>query len=123
RLQRAALLPERLDAFIHLLKRELGYQLHESVKRTKFDLSVRTETTFDFHCDPISISKKVTRQDFEKWIQPELVMIAECVDRLIKTAGISANEIDHVFLTGGSSFVPAVRQLFVDRFGLGKMRG
>jgi hypothetical chaperone protein len=32
-------------------------------------------------------------------------------------------EIDHVFLTGGSAFVPAVRRLFAERFGAGKLAG
>jgi hypothetical chaperone protein len=32
-------------------------------------------------------------------------------------AGITAREVEKVFLTGGTSFVPAVRKLFADRFG------
>jgi hypothetical chaperone protein len=32
-------------------------------------------------------------------------------------AGIGAGEVDRVFLTGGTSFVPAIRRLFVERFG------
>jgi hypothetical chaperone protein len=31
-------------------------------------------------------------------------------------AGVSSTEIDKVFLTGGSSFIPAVQQVFLDRF-------
>ena len=30
---------------------------------------------------------------------------------------MSADQIDHVFLTGGSSLIPAVRELFARRFG------
>jgi hypothetical chaperone protein len=123
RLKRTAIIPERLDAFIHLIKGELGYRLHEAVRRTKFDLSTRDETIFDFNCEPVSINKKVTRREFEGWIQPELDAISTCVDRLIGTAGISPSDVDHVFLTGGSSFVPAVRQLFITRFGLPKITG
>ena len=32
-------------------------------------------------------------------------------------AGVKPGEIERVFLTGGTSFVPAIRRLFVDRFG------
>jgi hypothetical chaperone protein len=123
RLQRTALIPERLEAFIHLIKGELGYRLHEAVRRTKFDLSQRTETAFEFNCEPLAISKKVTRLEFEKWIAQELEAITVCVDRLLSRAGIDPRDIDHVFLTGGSSFVPAVRQVFIDRFGAGKITG
>jgi len=31
--------------------------------------------------------------------------------------------VDRVFLTGGSSFVPAVRRIFETRFGAEKIRG
>ena len=49
--------------------------------------------------------------------------MAACVDRLLMTTGVSARDIDHVFLTGGSSFVPAVRNIFVARFGSEKITG
>ena len=122
-LRRSALIPERLEAFVHLIKDEMGYRLHESVRRVKFDLSVNAEAQFEFHCEPVSIAKKVTRLEFEKWIEPEVTSMAECVDRLISATGVSADDIDHVFLTGGSSFVPAVRNIFIERFGLEKITG
>ena len=35
----------------------------------------------------------------------------------LSKAGVKPGEIERVFLTGGTSFVPAIRNLFVDRFG------
>ena len=122
-LRRKAIIPERLEAFIHLIKSEMGFRLHEAVRKTKFDLSLHSETTFDFQCEPVSISKRVTRAEFDTWIEPELRLMAGCVDRLLNHTGVSAHDIDHVFLTGGSSFVPAVRTIFVDRFGIEKITG
>ncbi len=123
RLQRTALIPERLEAFVHLIKHEMGFRLHEAVRRTKFALSTEAEALFEFHCEPVSIAKTVARADFEKWIEPEVQQMADCVDRLLNTTGVSVHDIDHVFLTGGSSFVPAVRQIFVERFGSPKITG
>jgi hypothetical chaperone protein len=117
RVRQTASIPERLEALIHLVKGELGYQLHEAVRRTKFALSAEPEATFEFRCEPVAISRRVTRGEFERWIAPELQAIAACVDRLLASTGVAARQIDHVFLTGGSSFVPAVRRLFADRFG------
>jgi hypothetical chaperone protein len=123
RLKQQASVPERLEAFIHLIRGELGYQLHEAVRRTKFALSHEDETTFEFNCEPVSMRKTVTRAEFEEWIAPELTAIAGCVDGLLARTGVAAGAIDHVFLTGGSSFVPAVRRIFSDRFGAAKIRG
>ena len=122
-LRRSALIPERLEAFIHLIKSGMGFRLHEAVRRAKFELSEKIEALFEFHCEPVSITKKVTRLEFEKWIERELGLMAGCVDGLLNSTGVSAGDIDHVFLTGGSSFVPAVRNIFVERFGPEKITG
>jgi hypothetical chaperone protein len=36
---------------------------------------------------------------------------------------VDARNVDRVFLTGGSSFVPAVRRIFASRFGEERIRG
>jgi len=56
---------------------------------------------------PVLIEKIVARPDFENWIARYLEQIAGCVDRLLKTVALKPDAIDSVFLTGGSSFVPA----------------
>jgi hypothetical chaperone protein len=123
RIRRTASTPERLEAFILLIQNGLGYQLHQAVQRTKFDLSAAAETEFSFATGPVTIRKKVTRADFEKWIAEELASIEQCVDRLMTASGLTSRDIDRVFLTGGSSFVPAVRQIFTERFGDEKVTG
>ena len=44
------------------------------------------------------------------------------VDRLLASSGVSRGEVDRVFLTGGSSLVPAVRAIFASRFGEERLR-
>ena len=43
--------------------------------------------------------------------------IAAAVDAALLDAGLAPGQLDRVFLTGGTSLVPAVRRLFEDRFG------
>ncbi len=123
RIRRTASTPERLEAFLLLITNELGYQLHEAVQRTKFQLSTADEAEFAFETGPVTIRKKVTRADFEKWIAEEIGSMANCVDRVMTASALAPRDIDRVFLTGGSSFVPAVRRIFVDRFGEAKVTG
>jgi hypothetical chaperone protein len=123
RVRRTASTPERLEAFLLLIRNELGYQLHEAVQRTKFELSVSTDAEFAFESGPVTIRKHVSRADFEQWIAGEIAAMSTCVDRLIDASGLACADIDRVFLTGGSSFVPAVRRIFVDRFGGNKVTG
>ena len=123
RVRRTASTPERLEAFLLLIRNELGYQLHEAVQRTKFELSAAREAEFVFESGPVTIRRRITRADFDRWIAEEIASLAGCVDRLIAASGLAFGDIDRVFLTGGSSFVPAVRQIFVDRFGDDKVTG
>jgi hypothetical chaperone protein len=50
-----------------------------------------------------------------------LTAIEAAVDEALTDAGLTAHQIDRVFLTGGSSFVPAVRAIFDARFDPAKI--
>ena len=123
RLRPLALDPAGVDAFSHFLDADLGLQLYESVRSLKIALSQAPVATFNFHCGPATITRKVSRADFEHWIQPELSAMGAAVDRVMAASGVGSDQIDRVFLTGGSAFVPAVRSLFAERFGAGKIAG
>ena len=112
-----ALAPERIEALIALVRGDLGYQLHSAVQQVKLKLSENECATFHFKDPEVDIEERVTRSQFEGWISDELHAIEKSVDRVLKRAGVSAAQVDRVFLTGGSSFVPAVRRIFDVRFG------
>ena len=121
-LARQALQPQKIAALIHIVENDLGYLLFKSVEQTKLALSDSDTARFDFSDPPISIEKPAVRLDFESWIARELRAIAECVDRVLAPAEVLPNQIDSVFVTGGSSFVPVVRRIFAERFGAQKIR-
>jgi hypothetical chaperone protein len=117
-----ALEPEKIEALITLIEEDLGYQLHQAVQRVKFELSRSHSAEFHFSDGSMDLRISVIRDDFEKWIEEELRAIEHCIDSLLKASGIGVREVDRVFLTGGSSFVPIVRQIFAVRFGEGRLR-
>jgi hypothetical chaperone protein len=118
----AAFEPEKIEALVHLIKEDLGYDLHRAVQKVKCDLSENTAAQFRFSDGVIEIEAAVERTDFEEWIADELGQIETCIDSLIATSGAGAEDVDMVFLTGGSSFVPAVRRIFETRFGAARIR-
>lgn len=115
--------PDRINALIFLIENDLGYPLHQAVQRTKVDLSGESVSRFHFVDGDVDIDLKVPREYFEGWIASHLQSIRDCVDRLLTSTGVSPSEVDRVFLTGGTSFVPAVRAIFADRFGAVKIAG
>src|SRR5262249_39240148 len=118
-----ALEPEKIDALLQVIEEDLGYYLFRAVERTKCALSTETTSNFSFRDAFVNIQEKVQRRTFEEWIAPEVQRIAQCVDRLLVNCGATRQDIGSVFLTGGSSFVPAVRQIFAQRFGEQRLRG
>jgi hypothetical chaperone protein len=118
-----ALEPEKIEALIAIVDQDLGYQLHQAVQRVKFALSHHESAEFRFHEGGLDLRIPVTRRDFEKWIADDLRAIEQSVDSLLRNSNVQASEVDRVFLTGGSSFVPAVRRIFTSRFGKERIRG
>jgi hypothetical chaperone protein len=121
-----ALEPEKIEALIAVIDDDLGYQLHQAVQRLKFELSRAEAAEFRFHDNPhlpsIDLRVPVSRAEFELWIKDDLQSIEVCVDSLLRSAGVDPRVVDRVFLTGGSSFVPAVRHIFAKRFGRERIR-
>ena len=114
--------PEKIEALINLIEEDLGYQLHQAVQRLKIELSHRDSAEFWFRDGSMDIVATVRRADFEGWIADELRSIERCVDSLLTSSNIMPGEVDRVFLTGGTSFVPAVRNIFEARFTAARVR-
>lgn len=116
RLVREAVEPEKIARLVETLDENYGYQLYRSVSRLKEALSTQDRAEFRFQAGSISLVGGVKREQFEGWIAPELARIEEAVDAALADAELSPGQIDRVFLTGGSSLVPAVRAIFHRRF-------
>lgn len=116
KLVRVSLEPEKLETFVDLIEHDEGYPLYQAVSATKMRLSTAEETEFAFAPLGDKATRTVRRSDFEQWIAPELERIEEALDDVLAKTNTQSGDIDKVFLTGGTSFVPAVRRLFEQRF-------
>ncbi|MBF5088983.1 Hsp70 family protein [Novosphingobium sp. NBM11] len=121
RLRRAASDPQAIGRMIAVVENELGYPLYDAVGQLKRALSSEEQATFRFDSPALKVQADVSRADFEQWITPDLARIGETVDAALASAGLAPQDIDHVFLTGGSSLIPAVRRLFTERFDAGRI--
>jgi hypothetical chaperone protein len=115
--------PERIESLLHVVQNDLGFYLYQSVQAMKVELSTELVGSFVFEDHVVQMNGRVKRSSFEKWIEPDLENIRGCVGRLMAAAGATSQEIDRVFLTGGSSLVPSVRKIFEDTFGVEKISG
>jgi len=117
-----AMEPDKIEALITLVDEDLGFQLHQAVQRLKFELSSEETAEFRFIDGTLELRRTVTRAEFEGWIAEDLAAIEGSIDSLFKSTALPYAEVDRVFLTGGTSFVPAVRGIFERRFGKDRVR-
>jgi hypothetical chaperone protein len=121
-IRRGAAEPAKIDQFIHVITHELGYALSQAVEAAKFALTAHPAGHLVFREPPVALRQNVTRPTFETWLQPSLQAIEACIDRLLEQCQVDATAVDCIFLTGGSSFVPAIRHLFARKFDAARLR-
>ncbi len=117
RLQRDAICPEAIDRMIALIENEQGFALYDAVGSLKRALSGAETARFSFDGGGVEIEAEVHRSQFEQWIATDLKRIEAAMDAALERAGMTTGAIDRVFLTGGSSLIPAIRTFFERRFG------
>ena len=117
RLQKAADDPVAIGRMMTVIEKELGYPLYDAVGALKRALSSQETATFRFSGGGLEIEQPVSRAQFETWIAPDIARIEATVDQALAKAQVAPDAIDRVFLTGGSSLIPAIRRIFGTRFG------
>ena len=95
--------------------------MFRAIEQAKVELSVNDSAAVVYSEGQIRLNERISLPEFEAVSQPLLRELGKCIDGLLQKA-IGAGEVDAVFLTGGSSQIPAVRRLFVERFGEDRVR-
>jgi hypothetical chaperone protein len=112
----------KVAALIQIINENLGYALYRAVEQTKVGLTDRELAAFVFTQSTVQMEDSLQRWQFESWIQDDIQNIASCIRSLLDQCGVKHTDIDSIFLTGGSSFVPVVRRFFSRTFGADKLR-
>lgn len=115
--------PEKIAWLRLFLEQELGFNLYQAVNRCKTELSGAEHATLSFSHPPIALNFEVKRCDFEKWIAQDVAAIEAACSDALAGAGLTEQDISVVFMTGGTAFVPLIRQRFEARFGGEKIVG
>jgi len=115
--------PDGIDRLIHIVEDELGLPLHQAVEAGKRALSSSPKARFAFEHPGIAVTADLTRAAFDGWIEEELADIDQAVQEALARAAVAPRDVDRVFTTGGSSFVPAVRGRLAATFGADRLVG
>ncbi|MDX6742139.1 caspase, EACC1-associated type [Actinocorallia sp. A-T 12471] len=82
-----------------------------AARSTEVNLPYITAGTGDFQDPPVHLTETVTRAEFETMTRDLLDRCRKIAARVIRAAGMSPSDLDHVILTGGATRMPAVAAL------------
>ncbi len=121
RVQGGSVDPKKIEKLIQLIDEDLGLPLHQAVEGAKVRMSSAQADRLALQA--IELDLPIARADFETWIGEDLDVIDGVLEDVLARAGVTSDQIDRVFATGGSSLVPAVRGRLAQRFGADKLVG
>ena len=101
---------EKLDRLIRLIKDRAGHWLAIQVEAAKIALSEEEKTWVDLHRIAPDTQLLITRDDFDGAIAKLVTKTESTVRHMLDTAGVTAEQVDTILFTGGSSSVPLLRQ-------------
>lgn len=97
-----------------LIKQNYSYQVFEAIKAFKAELSVSDSAVLDI--PEIDIEVRLDRWEFELMITDRLFELERAISLILDKAGLQADDIDLVLRTGGSSLIPAVKDILENQF-------
>ena len=101
--------PEKVARLLATLQQRLGHRLAFAVEEAKIGLSAAERAAVPLSFLEAGLAITATRAGFDRAIAARVERLQKAAGDCIAAAGLGRAVIDTVFLTGGSSRVPAVR--------------
>jgi hypothetical chaperone protein len=101
--------PEKVGRLLQAVRRRLGHRVAFAVEEAKMALSESDVSLIDLAFLEEGLAASATRVDFERAIERQTDRLYRTALQCVADAGLDGSAIDTIFLTGGSSRVPAVR--------------
>ena len=114
--------PEKLERLLALVDGNFGFHLNHRVTAAKAGLSSAESVTLSLDDLGVDVECTVTRDAFDDWIADDLAELDRHLDAVLADTRAAGAEVDVVFMTGGTSLVPAVRRRFEARFGADRIQ-
>jgi hypothetical chaperone protein len=108
--------PELVDRMIDIVGHRQGHALAGEVEKAKIELTDRSETVIDIALTEETLAIPMTRGGLEEAIEAAVGRVADTALKTLAEAGVRADRITTLFLTGGSTAIPLLRQRMLSLF-------
>jgi hypothetical chaperone protein len=100
--------PELLRRLVDVIAHRNGHRIASAVEAAKIALSETEQTAFALAVEP-PVSIAFTRADVDRAVHDDTTRLIDAIARCCRLAAVRPEAIESVFLTGGSTGIPAVR--------------
>jgi hypothetical chaperone protein len=100
--------PELLRRLIDILAHRNGHRIAGEVEAAKIALSDIESTSFALPLEP-PVGVHMERADVDRAVHDDTTRLLDAIARCTESAAVRSDQIQSVFLTGGSTGIPAVR--------------
>ena len=108
--------PELLERFIHIVTERRCHSLLMDVELAKMELSTAETTLADLSWVEKNLLLKMSRDSFVQSAKAQYEKLQKSVTKCLIDAGLSADKIEVIFFTGGTSMIPSVRNQITQNF-------
>ena len=108
--------PKRIARLINVIEKNQGHKILNKVEQGKCLLSSSAEVRLDFEFIEKEFSFDIKRTTFESLMKNKVEQLVQTVLKTVSDSGITANEINSIFFTGGSTQIPFIRAAILKHF-------
>jgi hypothetical chaperone protein len=109
-LRRDAEREDLIGRLMHVIDRQEGHRIIDRVEHAKIALTDAAETSLDLRIVDPGLQIRLDRHQLESGIRPAVDRIRRSITETISDAGLAPGDVRAVFLTGGSTMVPAIQE-------------
>ncbi|HWK68463.1 MAG TPA: Hsp70 family protein [Rhizobiaceae bacterium] len=108
--------PGLVDRLIDIVRHRQGHALAGKVEKAKIELTDLPEAAMDIELTDEMLRIPMTRAGLEQAIESAVARVADTALKTLAEAGVRADRITTLFLTGGSTAVPLLRRRMLSLF-------
>ena len=108
--------PHLVDRMIDIVQHRQGHALAGRVERAKIELAERRAAAIDFGLAEEKVLVPLEPAALDEAIVTAVACIDATVDATLAEAGLAVERVDTLFMTGGSTGIPAVHAAIARRF-------
>jgi hypothetical chaperone protein len=102
--------PEKIGRLLRVLEQGKGHELLAGVETAKIELSSADLATLNVDRSVADMILEITRAELEAAVAHSLRRIRSRIDDVLRMAGLTADSVSAVFLTGGATRMPSMRK-------------